>query len=218
MDHSVTKSNLQNEMSSIREPQKVVTHDKSVDQNITTIVDNDKDSVKDVPINSSSNKLLSESRGNLRDAMLKQVKVLKLKISKAIPIQIPRTSNKMNVSTVIPRRAIPPIKQAQQYSLHSRDLKSSDLITRKPSIDIKKEDLEELKKQHNISLNIKNSKTINDTLRINNCTSSNSTKVQSPVKKQVLPTTTLIVRKPLNPTKIINGPFVIPKLKSKLIL
>ncbi|CAO1370451.1 unnamed protein product [Diamesa tonsa] len=230
MDHSLTICNLQNEMSSIKK--KIVTNVTSVEQDVSFIVGNDEDSDKNLPSNSNPNKLLTDSRGNLRVAMLKQAKLFNQSF-KTVP------SNIINGKKLpFARKIQPPNDRAfaiQSMHQHSkvRNKHQNDLHTKKTSIDIEMTELEDRKKEHNNLLNTSK-----------NAITSNSTEVQSTVMKEasnsekekayVISETKivtaskspLVVRKPTNTMNgmeshfkkmnslVVKSPIVIPKQKT----
>lgn len=230
MDHSVTKCNLQTEMSSIKSPQKLLTKDTSSNQNLTDVDNSDEDSDIGLPINSNPNKLLSDLRVNLRIAMLKQAKILNQSF-KTVSSNKVIVNNKSDLNKMTPQ-----IKQA--FSIKSKHLQSNlTKVIKNPngkntSIDIEMTDLDDLEKQNSDILKIAK----NDTLKTDKLHSVILTEVRSPVKKQLLPANsndekvyvvsetqfkrnvkivsptaatsvlnqTLFVRKPLNLTTIMN--------------
>lgn len=212
MDHSVTKCNLQTEMSSIKSPQKLMTQDTSVNRNVTEFVDSDEDSNISLTKNSNFNKMFS--RVNLREAMLKQAKIINKKVKTTVDSQ---TYLKQAISTHT---------KNQQSNLSKMIIYSNSLNT---SNDNEMTDLEDLEKHKS------------KTLKTDKLHLVDLTKVLSLVKKQSLPTSsnnekayvisetlhkrnaivdevklespttttsvlnqTLFVRKPLKPTKIMN--------------
>ncbi|CAO1356467.1 unnamed protein product [Diamesa hyperborea] len=230
MDHSLTKCNLQNEMSSIKK--KIVTNVTSVEQDVSFNVGSDEDSDKNLPSNSNPNKLLTDSRGNLRVAMLKQAKLFNQSF-KTVP------SNIINGKKLPFARKIPPpsdhafaIQSMHQHS-KVRIEHQNDLHIRKTSIDIEMTELEDHKKEHNNLLNTSK-----------NAITSNSTEVQSTVMKEATNSekekayvisekkivtaskSPLVVRKPTNTMNgmeshfkkmnslVVKSPIVIPKQKT----
>lgn len=197
MDDSVTVCNLESELSSENEDIEK-SHTVSTNQQITVVVN----SAKDLQKHSNRSRMLSDSWGNLRVAMIKQAKMLnhrfKIKPSQRLTSEFPYKKKMKNYSILVNKKisitkeaevALEQPEASTSNNIHNESLLDHHSLSSQKENDIEMDEFEDLSKQNSNALNTtKSCKSENNTYSSDETVQIDLSKVHSQVEEQVSPT------------------------------